>query len=122
MTPAWDAADALTGVALTGAASAEGHACFAAALPVFLGHFPGQPLVPGVYQVALVGELVRRALARPDLTLVRIARCKWTLPLVPGDELLVTAAWTIRPDGGIQVDGGVQRAGVSACACRVVLN
>lgn len=33
--------------------------------PVFLGHFPGNPVVPGVCQVQMVRELVAKALEIP---------------------------------------------------------
>jgi 3-hydroxyacyl-[acyl-carrier-protein] dehydratase len=119
MDPRADAAAAL------GPPAAEGEAwsapaCFAPSLAVFAGHFPGDPLVPGVHQVALVAELARRALGRPGLDIRRIARCKWLRPLRPGGALVVRAAWR-EADGGWQVDGSVLDGAAIACQVRLLL-
>jgi acyl-coenzyme A synthetase/AMP-(fatty) acid ligase len=58
------------------------------ALPAFLGHFPGDPILPG----AAVLDLIARAatLAWPELGAPRaIARAKFTAPVKPGDTLRI---------------------------------
>ena len=121
MNPAADAALALGPWTSTGVAQATASACFPAALPVFLGHFPGHPLVPGVHQLALVAELTRRALGHPDLVVLAVERSKWTLPLKPDETLEISATWIPHDEGAWRVDGRVLRAGIIACVCRLLL-
>ncbi len=57
-------------------------------LPVFAGHFPGSPLVPGVFLV----EAVRAALERAcglSLRLVEVRDARFTAPVLPGDRVRV---------------------------------
>lgn len=56
--------------------------------PVFAGHFPGNPIFPGVLTLALVRETVRRAEGR-DWRLAAANRHKLMRPLVPGDRVSV---------------------------------
>ncbi|MFT7670047.1 MAG: 3-hydroxymyristoyl/3-hydroxydecanoyl-(acyl carrier protein) dehydratase [Planctomycetota bacterium] len=44
---------------------------FSPELSVFVGHFPGNPLVPGVYLVEALRQVVARAL-RQDLSIAEI--------------------------------------------------
>lgn len=119
MNPAADAETALARIEAD-VSSARGSARFPATLAVFAGHFPDLPLLPGVHQVALIAALVRRALQSPQLELVGISRCKWTLPLLPEQELDIQARWHAY-DGGLRVDGSVHRGGRLACNCRLLL-
>lgn len=57
--------------------------------PAFAGHFPGQPLLPGV---SLLAEVLEAVLADPALaarvgTAPRIANAKFLAPVRPGADL-----------------------------------
>jgi 3-hydroxyacyl-[acyl-carrier-protein] dehydratase len=59
--------------------------------PAFDGHFPGQPLLPGVMLLAEVLEAVldEPALARLVGPAPRIANAKFLAPVRPGADLVV---------------------------------
>lgn len=59
--------------------------------PAFAGHFPGQPILPGV---ALLAEVIEAAATRPALALAigaepRIGVVKFLVPVRPGASLTV---------------------------------
>ena len=55
-------------------------------LPVFAGHFPGHPLVPGVFLTEGVRLCAERALGR-SLSLVELEDARFTAPVSPGDPV-----------------------------------
>jgi 3-hydroxymyristoyl/3-hydroxydecanoyl-(acyl carrier protein) dehydratase len=122
MNPAADAASACQRIT-TGVGAGSGDVVFAPNLPVFSGHFPGSPLVPGVHQLAAVAEVAARCGVAGTIT--RIDRCKWTAMVRPGDALRVAITWKAAPEGGTIVDGTCTVAGPAgpqvACSCRLVL-
>ena len=57
--------------------------------PWFDGHFPGKPLLPGVAQLGLVRDLIRRASGRPGCV-VRVSRVRFKQMILPDQPLNVT--------------------------------
>jgi 3-hydroxyacyl-[acyl-carrier-protein] dehydratase len=71
----------------------------------FQGHFPGQPIMPGVLLLevmAQVGGVLARKTAigqdRPTVFLTGIEKAKFRRPVVPGDQLRVEVAVLRRKD------------------------
>ena len=50
--------------------------------PIYLGHFPGNPVVPGVCQIQMIRELVETAVKQP-LTLTESDNIKFLLMINP---------------------------------------
>ncbi len=64
---------------------------FDPARPVFQGHFPGRPLLPGVFEIEMVRYAVeRRTGKRYDVS--RVDKAKFTGEIKPGDVVAVAAA------------------------------
>jgi len=71
---------------------------FAPELEVFKGHFPGRPLVPGVFLIEAVRCAAERA-ADASLHMKRITDAKFSAEVKPGEEITVEATTT--PEGKI---------------------
>jgi hypothetical protein len=105
MLPADDTHAALVSWSRTGDSTAKGIFLFPRELPVFRGHFPGHPLVPGVYQLAAMVEVVTRALER-TVEIRFVDRVKWSAPALPDQELTVEVEWYATDDGFL-IDGSL---------------
>lgn len=63
--------------------------------PVFTGHFPGNPLLPGVYMIEAMAQLGGTVVLEPGEFsrktpyLAGIDNCKFRRPVVPGDRLMM---------------------------------
>lgn len=84
-----------------------GRYCFPADFVGFQGHFPDQPILPGILELAALRLLVERVVER-DLRLVEATRLKFRAVVRPGDEVVVAGNIGQRGDGW-QVSFGWQR-------------
>jgi 3-hydroxyacyl-[acyl-carrier-protein] dehydratase len=85
--------------------------------PVFAGHFPGFPVLPGVY---VIDHVHRAALAElPGAArLAAIERCRFLRPVLPGDDLDIEVS--LEPaEGGLRCVASVGTG--AGAAARMVL-
>ncbi|MFA5417985.1 MAG: hydroxymyristoyl-ACP dehydratase [Bacteroidales bacterium] len=74
---------------------------------VYLGHFPGQPVVPGVIQLQIVKELLEQHLKR-QLQLVSMSQAKFLMIIVPDKQVaLISISYKQTDEGSFQVDASI---------------
>ena len=66
--------------------------------PVYKGHFPTQPVVPGVYTLVLVRECASIVIGR-DMEYANIKECKFVSALLPTEGLKVTLDFSLKDEG-----------------------
>ena len=54
--------------------------------PTFVGHFPGRPILPGVFQLEIV-RLAAEWIQHRPLAVREIAKAKFQRPILPGEIL-----------------------------------
>ena len=59
---------------------------FSGELPVFVGHFPGEPLVPGVFLIEAVRLAAERQAGRP-LSIAQVVDARFSAPVRPHSEV-----------------------------------
>ena len=68
--------------------------------PVFTGHFPGNPILPGVYMIEALAQLGGTVVLEPgDFAtkipyLAGIEKARFRRPVIPGDRLMMEATLT----------------------------
>lgn len=79
---------------------------FRADHPIFAGHFPGMPVVPGVCQVQVLNELLNAALGA-EFLLQSAATVKFLAPIDPVAQPIVNIHFTAdkKEDGTLAVNG-----------------
>ena len=65
--------------------------------PVYEGHFPGQPVVPGVCTLAVVRELTARAVGC-KLHFTAIREAKYVSALIPSEGLRIVVEATLNDE------------------------
>ncbi len=102
-------------------ARGEARVRFPASAPYFAGHFPGQPVVPGVVLVDAAVQIAAQAVGRP-LRLRRLAYAKFTQAIAPDQE----AVWAYQsvPDpedaGRLRIIGKWNRDGAKIAEMQFV--
>lgn len=71
--------------------------------PTFAGHFPGRPILPGVFQLEIV-RLAAEWIENRPLTVQEIAKAKFQRPILPGEVLKLTLKVTVT-DGVVSARG-----------------
>ena len=102
--------------------SADGVSCAVRvdpAEPVFTGHYPGFPLLPGLALLDVVQAVLRTCPGRESARLSAVDRVRFFHDVRPGDELAVEVEFGA--DGGCSVAIGGEQGRVAQlrCALRV---
>ncbi|HVU07696.1 MAG TPA: hypothetical protein VHG89_04040 [Verrucomicrobiae bacterium] len=74
---------------------------FGADEPVFAGHFPGRPILPGIFQLEMARMAAENVL-RCRLSVREIIKAKFLSPVLPGETIRLSLKWN-NHDGGIRV-------------------
>ena len=70
---------------------------FAADDPVFAGHFPGHPLLPGIFQIEMTRGLAESALGG-SFVVRAVTKAKFLRPIIPGETVRVELKCTVKSD------------------------
>jgi 3-hydroxyacyl-[acyl-carrier-protein] dehydratase len=93
-----------------------------AAHEIFEGHFPGQPVVPGVCMVQLIKELVESVIAKKT-TMAAAAEIKFLAVINPTENNIVQAAVKYSTDeqGNFTINASLVNDAVTHLKCRCLL-
>lgn len=97
---------------------------FAADLPVFAGHFPGRPLVPGVFLIEAARLACERATGAP-LRVSRVVKAKFLAEVGPDSAVDLEAELSEDDDVGLTLRAALRTVGdggkTNAASLRLVL-
>ena len=89
--------------------------CFDVAEPFFAGHFPGQPILPGIFQLEMARACAEWTLER-ECVIREVTKAKFLRPIRPGELVEVNLKLSEQPDGIVahaRFSVGTQAAGES---------
>lgn len=77
--------------------------------PLYKGHFPGQPVTPGVILAEMVKELLENHLDK-SLEMVRMRQCKFLSAHHPAQHarMEISVSWTPGDEYTVQANGSFQ--------------
>jgi 3-hydroxyacyl-[acyl-carrier-protein] dehydratase len=76
---------------------------FSADDPTFAGHFPGRPILPGVFQLEIV-RMAAEWVLHSRLSLQEVVRGKFQRPVLPGETLKLSLKLS-EAEGAVSVRG-----------------
>ena len=93
-----------------------------AAHKIFEGHFPGQPVVPGVCMMQMVKEILEQVLGR-ETDLVKASEMKFLAVLNPKENNLVhaTIKYVADEDGKIKINASIFKDELVYFKCKTEL-
>lgn len=75
----------------------EGKIMFNAAHAIFKGHFPGQPVVPGVCMMQIVKEVLENAMNK-KIRITQAAQVKFLQLITPDSSPVIHIEWKVAED------------------------
>lgn len=94
------------------------------AMRVFQGHFPGNPIVPGVMELEMLRTVYERFTGQ-RWAIARVIKAKFTNRILPGDVVTIEGAG-VPPkgpqDGGVRVKAAYRHDAVQLARIVVVLS
>ena len=89
---------------------------------LYRGHFPGQPVMPGVVQLQIVKELLEKALEK-NLLLSRLVSAKYYAMIIPGDSTDIEISIRIKTveDGEYKITAEIKNETTLFTKVRAVL-
>jgi 3-hydroxyacyl-[acyl-carrier-protein] dehydratase len=100
----------------------EEYAAVAVPAPTFAGfsgHFPGNPILPAVFQIALVARVLSLALGQ-DLAVRQVSSAKFTGMIRPGDRIAISGRYARRGDE-VEAGATLEVSGRSCATLSVIL-
>lgn len=88
--------------------------------PGFEGHFPGQPILAGAFQLEMLG-IAARLLVGVEAQIVEVSTARFRKMLGPGDHLVLSVTRGQTGDRGTTVKGVINRDAERACQATLVL-
>ena len=73
---------------------------------VYLGHFPEQPVVPGVIQLQIVKELLEEVM-QAKLMMDNIIQVKYLMPITPNENSKLDFSITNKMNGGNRIKSNI---------------
>jgi 3-hydroxyacyl-[acyl-carrier-protein] dehydratase len=91
---------------------------------LFMDHFPGMPLVPGVLQIEMIAQLGGKCISLAEPTklpvLGNVKNARFLRPIAPGDICVIKATVTKISGQFSQIEGSIEVEGQKCCTASIL--